>query len=137
MERLINILLVDDDEVIVMNIKRAFEKNGIANPVWVANDGVEALAILRSSELPTERRILVLDLNMPRMTGIELLREIRKDPNLRSLPVVVFTTSNEARDRSDTWGLNIASFLVKPSTFPEFVEMMSAFNRYWRMVEFP
>ena len=120
-----------------MNVKRAFEKNEIANPVWVAHDGVEALAILRGASVPTERRILLLDLNMPRMTGIELLREIRKDPKLRTLPVVVLTTSSEARDRTDTWDLNIASFLVKPATFAEFVELMSAFNRYWRLVEFP
>jgi CheY-like chemotaxis protein len=133
----INILLVDDDDLDVMNVKRAFEKGKIANPVFVARDGIEGLAMLRGTELPRERRLILLDLNMPRMNGIEMLRELRKDPQLRATPVVVLTTSNEDRDRTEAYDLNVAGYLLKPVTFVNFVELMSALNRFWRLVEFP
>ena len=82
-ERLLNILLVEDDEVDVMNVRRAFEKNHITNPLFVAGNGVEALEKLRNGKIPRERRIVLLDLNMPRMNGIEFLRELRADPVLQ------------------------------------------------------
>ena len=95
-----NILLVEDDEVDVMNVRRAFEKNHIANPLLVASNGLEALDKLRSGELPKNRRLVLLDLNMPRMNGIEFLREVRSDPELHATPVVVLTTSNDESDKS-------------------------------------
>ena len=79
-DRMLNILLVEDDEVDVMNVQRAFQKNHIANPLFVAGDGVEALEQLRSGAIPRDRRIVLLDLNMPRMNGIEFLRELRARP---------------------------------------------------------
>src|SRR5687767_713351 len=80
LEKSLNILLIEDDQVDVMNVRRAFDKNRIANPLYVACDGVDALEKLRSGAVPTERRLILLDLNMPRMNGIEFLRELRADP---------------------------------------------------------
>jgi len=136
-DRMLNILLVEDDEVDVMNVQRAFQKNNIANPLFTAGDGLEALEQLRSGRLPKERRIVLLDLNMPRMNGIEFLRELRNDPELRSTTVVVLTTSNDERDKVDAYDLNVAGYLLKPVTFSNFCEVMAALNRYWALVELP
>ena len=92
-DRVLHILLVEDDEVDVMNVKRAFEKNKILNPLYVATNGLEALSMLREGKVPQARRLVLLDLNMPGMGGIEFLRELRADPQLRLTPVVVLTTS--------------------------------------------
>jgi CheY-like chemotaxis protein len=134
---MLNILLVEDDQVDVMNVKRAFEKNRILNPLQVASDGLQALAMLRSGAIPTTRRIVLLDLNMPRMNGIEFLRELRADPELRLIPVVVLTTSNDERDRIEAYNLNVAGYLLKPVTFVNFVELMATLNKYWSLVELP
>ena len=136
-ERMLNILLVEDDEVDVMNVRRAFEKNRILNPLYVAADGVEALEALRSAKVPADRRMVLLDLNMPRMNGIEFLRALRADPQLHMIPVVVLTTSNDDRDRIEAYNLNVAGYLLKPVTFVNFVELMATLNKYWSLVELP
>jgi CheY-like chemotaxis protein len=133
----LNILLVEDDEVDVMNVKRAFDKNHITNPLFVAGNGLEALEKLRSGEVPQGRRIVLLDLNMPKMNGIEFLRELRNDPALAPTPVVVLTTSNNDRDKIDAFNLNVAGYLVKPVTFAEFSDLMVTLNKYWTLVEMP
>ncbi|HEX2167524.1 MAG TPA: response regulator [Longimicrobiales bacterium] len=134
---LLNVLLVEDDEVDVMNVRRAFTMNHIVNPLYVASNGVEALEMLRSGEVPRMRRLVLLDLNMPRMTGIEFLQELRSDPDLSSTPVVVLTTSSADRDRTDAYNLNVAGYLVKPVTFVDFCELMATLNKYWSLVELP
>lgn len=136
-EKMLNILLVEDDQVDVMNVKRAFEKNRIANPLYVAGNGIQALEMLRSGQVPAERRIVLLDLNMPKMNGIEFLRELRADAELQLTPVVVLTTSNDERDKIDAYNLNVAGYLLKPVTFINFVEVMAALNKYWTLVELP
>jgi CheY-like chemotaxis protein len=136
-DRFLNILLVEDDDVDVMNVRRAFEKAHIANPLFVAADGLEALEKLRSGEVPNNRRMVLLDLNMPRMNGIEFLRELRKDPQLSAIPVVVLTTSTMDRDKFDAYQLNIAGYLVKPVTFSDFCDLMVTLNKYWALVELP
>jgi CheY-like chemotaxis protein len=136
-EKALNILLVEDDEVDVMNVRRAFDKNRIANPLHVAPDGVEALRMLRAGEVPRDRRLILLDLNMPRMNGIEFLRELRHDPALSPTPVVVLTTSDDERDKINAYDLNVAGYLLKPVTFVNFVEVMAALNKYWTLVELP
>ena len=133
----LNILLVDDDEVDVMTVQRAFAKANIANKVFVACDGIEALTLLRTDGVPASRRLVLLDLNMPRMNGIEFLREVRKDPKLATLTVVVLTTSNEDRDRVDAFQLNVAGYLLKPVTFHTFADVMSTLNKYWTLMELP
>ncbi len=136
-ERLVNILLVEDDEIDVMNVRRAFRTNHIANPLFVAGDGIEALEQLRTNRIPRDRRLVLLDLNMPRMNGIEFLRTLRADAELARTPVVVLTTSNEERDKIDAYGLNVAGYLLKPVTFGNFCEAMAALNKYWALVELP
>lgn len=136
-DRCLNILLVDDDEVDVMNVKRAFAKAHITNPLYVAHDGLQALEQLRAGDFQCDRRLVLLDLNMPRMNGIEFLRELRKDPVLHATPVVVLTTSDDERDKVDAYNLNVAGYLLKPVTFASFVEIMAALNKYWTLVELP
>jgi len=136
-ERTTNILLVDDDDIDVMNVRRAFEKGNIHNPLFHAGDGLAALDMLRGPDLPRERRLVLLDLNMPRMNGIEFLRELRADAALRSTAVVVLTTSDAERDQMDAYGFQIAGYLVKPVRFAAFVELMTVLNRYWTLMELP
>ena len=135
-----SLLLVDDDEVDVMTVKRAFKKNNITSPLFVASNGLEALALLRSNEmplLPGHRRLILLDLNMPKMGGIEFLRELRADPELRPLPVIVLTTSNEDKDKVEAYNLNVAGYIIKPVTFAKFVEAVGTLNKYWSLSEMP
>lgn len=133
----LNILLVEDDELDVMNVQRAFRHQELVSPLYVAGDGVEALDLLRSSQVPLERLVLLLDVNMPRMNGIELLRELRADPDLKSIPVVMLTTSNDERDKIEAYDLNVAGYILKPVTFERFVDCMKLIKLYWSMVEFP
>ncbi len=136
-DRLLNILLVEDDEVDVMNVRRAFKKNNIANPLFLAGNGLEALEQLRNGSIPRDRRIILLDLNMPKMNGIEFLKELRADPALGLTPVIVLTTSNDERDRIEAYNLNVAGYILKPVTFGNFCEVMAALNKYWALVELP
>ena len=139
--KMVNILLVEDDDVDVMNVQRAFKKNNIANPLHVAGNGLEALAMLRGdgklAPLPKDRRLILLDLNMPKMGGIEFLRELRADPELRATPVVVLTTSNDDKDRVEAYNLNVAGYILKPVTLTSFIETMATLNKYWMLSEFP
>ncbi len=136
-----NVLLVEDDEVDVMNVKRALKKNNITNPLYCATNGLEALALLRGNgkppTIPRERRLILLDLNMPKMNGIEFLRELRADPELKATPVIVLTTSNEDRDKVEAYNLNVAGYILKPVTFSNFVEAVATLNKYWTLSEMP
>ena len=141
-DNVINILLVEDDEVDVMNVRRAFKKIKINNPVYVATNGIEALLMLRGSnneppQVPTARRLILLDLNMPKMGGIEFLVELRSDPELKPTPVVVMTTSNQDQDRVEAYNFNVAGYILKPVTFTNFVELMATLNNYWTLCEMP
>ena len=139
--KMMNILLVEDDEVDVMNVQRAFKKNNITNPLFFASNGLEALSILRGSNvetfIPQARRIILLDLNMPKMNGIEFLRVLRADEQLQSIPVIVLTTSNEDKDKVEAYKLNVAGYILKPVTFSSFVETVATMNKYWSLVEIP
>lgn len=141
-ERIINILLVEDDEVDVMNVKRAFKKYNITNPLFTAGNGVEALAMLRVQNgqppvVPVNRRLILLDLNMPKMNGLEFLHEIRQQEDLKRTPVIVLTTSDEDKDRIEAYNLNVAGYILKPVTFANFAEVMIALNKYWALCEMP
>jgi CheY-like chemotaxis protein len=134
---MLNILLVEDDEVDVMNIRRAFKKGNITNPLYTAGNGLEGLEMLRGDDMPKTRRLVLLDLNMPRMNGIEFLRELRADPELSPTPVVVLTTSDAERDKVEAYNLHVAGYLLKPVTFGNFCETMASLNKYWALVEMP
>lgn len=140
--RIMNILLVEDDEVDIMNVQRAFKKGNILNPLYIAGNGLEALTMLRGTpdrppEVPNERRLILLDLNMPKMGGIEFLQKLRSDDKLRLIPVVVLTTSNQDRDLVEAYNLNVAGYLLKPVDFVHFVELMATLNKYWSLSEMP
>ncbi|WP_459910561.1 response regulator [Desulfotomaculum defluvii] len=132
----VHILVVEDDDVDIMAIQRAFEKQNITNPLYIARNGLEALAILRDGNIPLPS-IILLDINMPKMNGIEFLREIRKDRQLRSIPVVVLTTSDEERDINDAFKYNTAGYIVKPLSLPKFEDAISVLNLYWTLSELP
>ena len=139
---MMNVLLVEDDEVDVMNVQRAFKKGQITNRLYIAHNGLEALEILQGTSdkappLPSERRLVLLDLNMPKMNGIEFLRVLRDSPSLKHIPVVVLTTSNEETDRLQAYDLNVAGYLLKPMTFNAFIDSMMILNRYWALCEMP
>ncbi|MCJ8279817.1 MAG: response regulator [Rivularia sp. ALOHA_DT_140] len=139
---MLNILLVEDDEVDIMNVQRAFKKVNILNPLFIANNGLEALRMLRgtkddSATIPHERRLILLDLNMPKMGGIEFLQNLRNDYKLKSIPVVVLTTSKQDRDLVEAYNLNVAGYLLKPVDFNHFIELMSTLNKYWSLSEMP
>jgi CheY-like chemotaxis protein len=139
-QKQLHILLIDDDDVDVMNVQRAFKKNKITNPLYVARNGVEALELLRgggATPIPSERRLVLLDLNMPKMNGLEFLREVRDDPQLHLLTVVVLTTSDDERDKVEAYNLNVAGYILKPVTLASFVETMAALNKYWTINELP
>ena len=136
MEKVINILLVEDDEVDVMNVKRAFKKNNITNPLTVKHDGIEALKALRDRDIDFPC-IILLDLNMPRMGGIEFLKEIRADDELKMLTVFVMTTSNQDNDKVDAYNLNVAGYILKPLSMENFIAAVATLKNYWQLCEFP
>ena len=127
--KLLNILLVEDDKVDVKNVERALRKNNISKPLFVASNGLEALRMLRDGTVPGSRRLILLDLNMPKMNGIEFLRELRADPALSKSTVVVLTTSNDDQDKLAAYDLHVAGYLLKPVTFMNFVELMATLDK--------
>lgn len=138
--KMLHVVLVDDDEVDIMNVQRAFKKNNIANPLYIAHNGLEALDLLRDKGpviIPNQRRLVLLDLNMPKMNGLEFLNIVRNDPDLKALPVVVLTTSNEERDKVEAYNLNVAGYILKPVTLAAFMETIAALNKYWTINEMP
>ena len=136
----INILLVEDDEVDIMNVQRAFKKNNIHNPLYVVRNGLEALNALKGdnpSLVIPNPRIVLLDINMPKMGGIEFLTEIRKHQELKSLSVFVMTTSNEESDKIAAYDLNVAGYILKPLSFEGFSSAVAILNHYWHLCELP
>jgi len=133
-QKLVNILLVEDDEVDVMNVKRAFTKNNIKNELFVAGNGVEALDMLRTSIVPLPR-IIILDINMPKMNGIEFLKVLREDENLKNISVFVMTTSNEDSDKINAYNLNVAGYILKPLSFEKFITSVATLKNFWSLCE--
>ena len=138
----VNVLLVEDDEIDIEAMRRAFSTAGVDRPITVARDGLEALAILRgeaAGEGPplTWPVLVVLDLNMPRMKGTEFLAELRGDPALRQLPVFVLTTSDDDRDKAEAYGHNAAGYLVKPHDTRRLVDVARLLDDFCNLVELP
>lgn len=134
----VTILLVEDNEVDVEAIQRGFMKQRLANPIQVARDGLEALDMLRDPQNPFPHPFLVLlDLNMPRMSGIEFLREIRADQRLKSSIIFVLTTSKADEDKMASYDLNVAGYMVKRNVGKGFIKLASMLDHYRRVVEFP
>lgn len=132
----IHLLLVEDDDLDVMNVHRALAQAPEVASITVARDGIEALKLLRAGELPLERLVIMVDLRMPRMSGLDLLREVRADPRLKRLPVVVLTTSDDPDDREAAFTLGAAGYFVKPAAPGRFRQIMDAMRTYWSITEF-
>lgn len=128
------ILLVEDDRVDIMTVQRALKKIDVSNPLCVARTGVEALGMLRGdgfSKIEPTPSLILLDLNLPKMGGIEFLKELRADPVLSSLQVIVLTSSNEPSDRAAAFKYEVDDYIVKPHTFDEFSNVMSIILGGW------
>jgi CheY-like chemotaxis protein len=137
--RAIDLLVVDDDELDVMNIERALAAaagGGIGRTVF-ACDGLDALQLLRTGQVARDRLIVLLDLRMPRMGGLEMLAELRRDPELADVPVIVLTTSDDERDRRDAFAHHVAGYFVKPSSAAEYRQLVAAVEGYWTHCEGP
>ena len=132
----IHLLLVEDDDLDVMNVHRSLAQAPEIASITVARDGIEALKLLRSGELQLDRLVVVLDLRMPRMSGLDLMRELRADPRLRRVPNVVLTTSDDALDRDAAFNLGAAGYFVKPAAPGKFRQIMDAMRSYWSVAEF-
>ena len=142
--RPIVILLADDDPDDCMLAREALEEARLVNELHVVGDGEELLGYLRRENRYAEPNaaprpgLILLDLNMPRKDGREALREIKTDPALRSIPIVVLTTSRAEEDVFRTYDLGVSSFISKPVTFEALVEVMKVLGRYWfEIVELP
>jgi CheY-like chemotaxis protein len=139
-EKTVHFLVVDDDEVDVMAVKRGFKKAKIANPVLIAADGLEALAMLRGEagypKMP-KPYIILLDLNMPRMNGFEFLKELRQDPEHKQAVVFVLTSSKDEEQRVEAYGYGIAGYVVKSRMTEDFLKLAEMLDIYWRVVELP
>jgi CheY-like chemotaxis protein len=133
----LNILLVEDDELDVLNVQRAFRGTPTIDTITVAGDGVEGLRLLRSGEISTQRLLVMLDLRMPRMSGLEFLHHLRQDPGLNILPVVVMTTSRDVQDLREAYRHHVAGYLFKPVSLNQFRDCMNRFQAYWSQVSFP
>lgn len=134
------ILLVDDDPVDREALVRAFRGNKILNPIVEVQDGVEALQYLRGEEPFTDSKLpslILLDLNMPRLGGMECLREIKEDSNLCHIPVVVLTSSRQEVDVLDSYRRGASSYIMKPVIFQSLMESIRAFDLYWTLTELP
>ena len=130
------ILLVEDDQIDAMTVKRSLKELHVTNKLVHVENGEEALDHLRdsASERPC---IILLDLNMPKMGGIELLQEIKHDALLRVIPVVVLTTSAEQQDKVESFNLGVAGYMAKPVDYHHFVEVMRSIDTYWTLSEMP
>lgn len=131
-----SILLVDDDDVDAMSVKRAFTRMRIANPIIRAKDGIEALEILMAGDI-TDPYLILLDLNMPRMGGIEMLNHIRSNPKLETSVVFVLTTSKDDEDKLAAYKQHIAGYIVKERLDEGFEELVKMLDHYWKLVELP
>ena len=129
-------MLVEDDSVDVMTLKRTLKDLGITNELVRSVNGEEALEYLRDKN-NTEPSIIILDLNMPRMNGIEFLGIIKADKELRRIPVIVLTTSNNERDVIESFELSVAGYMVKPADYQKFVDTIKVIDQYWSFSELP
>ncbi len=130
------VLLVEDDSIDAMTVRRALRELEAPNPLHHVTDGEQALAFLRDPAKPRPGLIL-LDINMPRMNGLEFLNHAKNDPTLCSIPVVVLTTSQEDTDRFNSFSKHVAGYMVKPVDYAQFVEVMRKIRDYWMASESP
>lgn len=129
------ILLIEDDRVDIMTVQRALKKNQIKNPLRVARTATEALSLLRGEDgfekMSPPPALILLDLNLPKMSGIEFLHELRGDTELKDLRIIVLTSSNEAKDRAAAFKYDVDDYIVKPHSFDEFTRAIATILALW------
>jgi CheY-like chemotaxis protein len=133
MSKLLNVLLIEDDTIEIMKLNRTISTLHLKHKIIEANDGEQALAILKDeSSLPD---IILLDLNMPKINGIEFLKIVKNDPHLKYLPTIVLTTSNNKRDLLECYKIGIAGYVLKPLKYDEYVAKVEKLLAYWSINE--
>lgn len=137
----IHILIVEDDDVDIQDIQRTFKKNKIVNPLHFASNGLEAFDMLYGrngvTKLTPTPKVIILDINMPKMNGIEFLKKLRADPDLKSMLVFILSSSNDERDIISAYDFNVAGYIVKPLQFDSFQQAIGILDLYWALIEFP
>ena len=142
-ERPIEILLVEDNPNDVELALHALKKNNIANRIEVVRDGAEALDFIfctgayASRSIDHAPKVILLDLKLPKVDGLEVLRQIKSDPRMRAIPVVVLTSSREERDIVESYNLGVNSYIVKPVDFEQFTEAVHTLGLYWLLLNQP
>ena len=131
-----SVMLVEDDNVDVMSVKRAFKDLNIKNQLIITPNGEEALEYLNNNN-NTPPCIILLDLNMPKMNGLEFLRIIKTDENLKKIPVIVLTTSSQQEDIIESFKLGVAGYMVKSVDYIEFTQVIKTINLYWTSSKVP
>lgn len=136
----VTILLIEDDEIDIRLLKRTFQKLEISNPLRIARDGQHALDVLRGrngEEKLSPPYLILLDINMPRMNGIEFLAELRADDDLKHAIVFILTTSSAEEDRVKAYDYNIAGYILKSNSNDSFLDSIAMIDQYWKVIEFP
>jgi len=136
-----SILHIDDDQVDKMVIEKVIRKLGITTHLFHAGDGEEALDLLRGTNGKTAPDpmpdIIITDINMPRMNGLEFLKALREDPKLRHMSVIIMTTSNDDVDRREAYSYNVAGYVIKPVDIQQFENTFQILHAYWKLCEWP
>ena len=133
----VTVLLVEDDPIDVDAVQRAFRKARIRNPIVTAKDGLDALEMLRREGGVARPYLILLDLNMPRMNGLEFLEELRSDEALAGAVVFVLTTSDAHRDIWAAYDKRVAGYILKSNVGEDFIKVLMMLENYWRVVELP
>jgi CheY-like chemotaxis protein len=134
--RTVSLLIVDDDDIDATALRRALHKLKLLNPLYRAKDGLEALEILRNGDIPGPY-IILLDINMPRMNGIEFLEALRSDPDLTHAVVFVLTTSKSDEDIIAAYREHVAGYLLKQRMDSDFLQVVGLLDHYWKVIELP
>lgn len=128
------VLLIEDDQIDRMTIERSFKNLGIKNRLKTAINGQDGLkALHESSETPC---LIILDINMPKMNGIEFLKIVKANDDYKKIPVVILTTSNDEKDKSICYTHGVAGYIIKPIDYKEFQEVIKTLNSYWNINQF-
>ena len=142
-ERPVEILLVEDNPNDVELALHALKKNNIANRIEVVRDGAEALEFIFATGAYARRsidhapKVILLDLKLPKVDGLEVLRQIKADPRTRAIPVVALTSSREERDIVESYNLGVNSYITKPVDFDQFTQAVRTLGMYWLLLNQP
>ena len=138
--KLRKILLVEDEPLEVQNIKNAFARNGMPYDLIVAENGQQALQMLQGTGLPKLKptpQIILLDIRMPVLDGIGFLNNLRANPELKACSVYILTNSDEDNHKIASYNLNVAGYILKPSSFSDLVTTIGSLINYWKLIEIP